>query len=158
MIDLTDDCRVPLELEGVVRSDAIETNGLNVFSFIGASGSCDTYVIKFYYPTIYKDKLMIALPHYKDTLYSNMTTYAVTDVESILTIKTLPISDLSSKKTISLIKKILKDDNEALLNTMHSSPTIQALAGFKIKVFFKTKFSAADYFNIDPDEVLFYDD
>ena len=158
MTDPDNNCRVPLELDSVVRGDLVENNGLNVFNYASAMGSSNTYIIKFFYPTKYKSKLLEAIPHYKDTLYSNMTTYEVTDSESVLTIKTLPIEDLTSKKAISLIKKILKDDNEALLNTMHPSDIIKALAGFKIKLFLKTKFSAEDYFNIDPNEVLFYDD
>lgn len=152
------DGRVPLEFDSITNSQNVGANlNISMASFSHISGDSEVYILKFFYPTKYKQELLDDIKPYKDKLYSNMTTYEVNHQESVLTLRSMPI-DLPKRQAMALVKKILKTDNEALLNTMHPCETIKQVASFKIKVFKKTKFTVDDLFNLDPDEELFYGD
>lgn len=124
---MQNDGRIPLEL------DEIKDNKDNTLTF------------QFYYPSSYSKELMDDMKSYKDTLYSGIKTYALSNIESVLLFRTIELHNINMK----LINDILKTDTEALLNSRSPDDFIKALCSFKIKVCRKKKFSIDDLFKND---------
>lgn len=94
--------------------------------------------LKFFYPPNQQKVLEEKIAEFKDKLYTAYKTYNLNEFENVFYMRTQGINK-SKTETIKLIKEILKDDNNALLNSAIDDPTLVHLCKFKMKVMIKDK-------------------